>query len=389
MATTANTHALGRERKFFAKTETTAATFAKPAATNAVKALTLKIAKEKDFKVRADSRQTRSALERIQGKARVTWEAEGYLMGSGTAGTPPDVHELLSAILATYANVPATSDTYSPASSQTLPTLSLVDHRSNVLMESAKGCWVEELAISVSGGEEPKIKFSGAGMGYAWTGYSTLNGGVATGASTFTPQSADSYNFNVDSVVKIGDDDNSGAGYQITQVNRSTHAMTFTPVLAGAGESNAEAVTPFAPSETTAGSPIAGITGSITIGGTACPITSFELSVKNNVKPMDDEAFAEFPTDAIPKYRTVTGTIGIRIRRDIAKLIANREALTTRAIVVTFGGTAGARCVVTMSQAELDFSAVETPDEDEATISLPFVAMATGTNENELSLAFT
>ena len=103
--------------------------------------------------------------------------------------------------------------------------------------------------------------------------------------------------------------------------------------------------------------------GSITFDGVEFPITAFDCTVKNNLKPLDDEAFQDFPDCVIPMYREVTGTVKVRARRDVLIHHANRYAYGQRAITVVMGtGGLGSQFTISIPQAELDFAAVEVPE---------------------------
>jgi len=381
-------HALGRNRRFFVETESTAGTFVKATSAGAAKLKVTSMDKQIERKDREDSRPTRSLLERITGKGTISWSAEGYLIPSGTAGTPPDIHELLYGILGTYANVPATSDTYSPSETQVIRTVSLTHHYNDVAMESAAGCWVNAATITSSGGDEPTIAFEGGAMSMAFTGNTTLDAATPGGGATFQVQPGGTRSISVNSVVQVGTDDNSSAGFQVDAVNHTTyiHTATGDTITAQADDSD---VLPFSPAETTAGSPINGITGSLTLDGTEYPITAFDVTISNNIKPLDDEAYQQFPDDIIPGFRQVTGTIGIRARKDLVIELGKREAFGTRAIVVVLGSGAGTTCTISLDQVEIGFAAAEFPEVDEGTISLPYTALGTGAGNNEIDIAFT
>jgi hypothetical protein len=373
-------HALGRNRKFFVTTEATPGTFVKPAAADAAKILKAQFSPEYSMINRMDSRATRSLLERMQGKAKVGWSVEAEVVPSGTAGTPPDLHLLYKAALPGYTNTPNTSDEYKSSDSQTFPTVSMTQHFNDVLMETIWGAWVDSMTLSIKGGETAKVKFEGGAMGYATTGSSTLNGNMVASA-TMVVATADARNFSNNSVVKIGSADNSGAGYKVTA---DTSRPSFT-IEATASGSSADPVIPFTPAETTAGTPLVGIAGTFTIDSVAVPIVTFEMSTKNNIKAVEDEALTQFATDVIPGHFEWTGNIGIRARKDLILELGKRVAYGNRDIAAVLGTAAGKRLAIDIDRANFDFAPVEAPESDECMISLPFVAIgSSGTDEGSL-----
>jgi hypothetical protein len=377
-------HALARLLKFFHGYEATAGTFEKAVATDAAKVLKVDFALEQERAPREDSRQTRSLLERITQRANVTWAVEAEVIPSGTAGTPPDLHDMLYAAFGGYTNTPATSDAYTLANTQTLRTLSMTRHVPDVIQESVWGAWVDKLTMSISGTERPKLKFEGGAMGYALTGTSTLNGAMS-GSTTMVVQTADGNNFATNSVVQVGSDDNSSAGYKVT-VDSSRPSFT---IESSATASNSDDVLPFAPSETTAGSPIASIVGSLTYDSASVPITAAEVTLTNNIRPIDDEAFAQYVSDVVPGYRDVNGSLTLRCRKDLLIHFANRRAFSTRAATIALGTTAGAIATISIPYLEVDFAAVDIPAGDGDVIcNVPFTALGSS-GEDELSLTFT
>ena len=376
-------HGLGRERKFFLIDESDCGTFEKPAGVNAAKVLDSIMSFEPTRNNRDDSRQTRSTQERITGKSAVSWSAGGYVIPSGVAGTRPDIHEFLKNLMGTYVNTPATSDAYTLNFTQTIQTMTLTHHASDVVMESVFGAWINQMTITASGGSEHKFAAEGGAMGHVHTGTSTLNGAMAASA-TMIVQTADGRNFEKGGVVKIDADDNSGAGFEI-DVDTARPSFTIEAVATG---DDASDVIPFTPTETTAGSPIAGILGSVVIDSVTFPITAFEVTINNNIKPLDDEVGKELPTDALFGFREVTGSLSIRARKDFIIELGKRKDFLTRDIAVVLGSTAGSILTIDIDQAEFDFSALEIPQSDEAVISLPFTALGSS-GEDEISLTFT
>lgn len=378
------THALGRSLKFFVNQEGTAGTFAKPATGDAAKVLKTNMNLAQERRPRLDSRTTRSLIERITGKGVVDWDVEAYLIPSGTAGTPPDLTDLFEMAMGTYTNTPGTSDAYTLSDSQTCLTASIIRHMNDVLMEATAGSWVETMEISATGGDEPKVKFAGGAMTHIHTGTSTLNGSMSS--DQMIVQTADGWNFEDGSVVQIDADDNSGAGYEVTL---DTSRPTFT-IEASVTEGSGDAVVPYTPDETTTGSPINGITGSFTHNSDTLAVTAFTVTLANGIKPLGDEAQVQFVSDIIPGYRTVTGTMSVRARKDWIIHHADRKGFGQVALTVVLGSTAGAICTVSCPQIEVDFSAIEVPEAEEAVITLPFTALSsTATAKDELAVTFT
>ena len=391
-------HALGRNRKFYVNEETTyidsenvATAFVKPAGTDAAVVLNASFTPAQERKVRDDARASRSALEQITGKKSATWSVESYVLPSGTAGTAPDLGPLFKGAMGTETVSGGTRVTYSLNTNQDLGSFSLTQFFNETFMETLTGCYVNSMTISVAGGEEPKVTFEGESSGlYIPTTTSPSAAQLAAGESTatvdgsgtgtsFDVHAGEGENFKPGSVISVASD----TDLVVTAVSNDTitvdSSITFT---------DDDEVKPFAPTETVAGSPIAGILGSLTLAGNSLPITSFEVTVANNNKGIADEAFVAGTSDYVPGFRDVTGSLSIRCRRDLAIEIGKRLDFGTQAIVVTCGDTAGKKLIVEIDDAEFEVAAVDTPQSDEVVVPMNFRALATSAGEDEIVIKF-
>ena len=391
-------HALGRNRKFYVNEETTyidsenvATAFVKPAGTDAAVVLNASFTPAQERKVRDDARASRSALEQITGKKSATWSVESYVLPSGTAGTAPDLGPLFKGAMGTETVSGGTRVTYSLNTNQDLGSFSLTQFFNETFMETLTGCYVNSMTISVAGGEEPKVTFEGESSGlYIPTTTSPSAAQLTAGESTatvdgsgtgtsFDVHAGEGENFKPGSVISVASD----TDLVVTAVSNDTitvdSSITFT---------DDDEVKPFAPTETVAGSPIAGILGSLTLAGNSLPITSFEVTVANNNKGISDEAFVAGTSDYVPGFRDVTGSLSIRCRRDLAIEIGKRLDFGTQAIVVTCGDTAGKKLIVEIDDAEFEVAAVDTPQSDEVVVPMNFRALATSAGEDEIVIKF-
>lgn len=391
-------HALGRNRKFYVNEETTyidsenvATAFVKPAGTDAAVVLNASFTPAQERKVRDDARASRSALEQITGKKSATWSVESYVLPSGTAGTAPDLGPLFKGAMGTETVSGGTRVTYSLNTNQDLGSFSLTQFFNETFMETLTGCYVNSMTISVAGGEEPKVTFEGESSGlYIPTTTSPSAAQLTAGESTatvdgsgtgtsFDVHAGEGENFKPGSVISVATD----TDLVVTAVSNDTITVDSSITFADDDE-----VKPFAPTETVAGSPIAGILGSLTLAGNSLPITSFEVTVANNNKGIADEAFVAGTSDYVPGFRDVTGSLSIRCRRDLAIEIGKRLDFGTQAIVVTCGDTAGKKLIVEIDDAEFEVAAVDTPQSDEVVVPMNFRALATSAGEDEIVIKF-
>jgi len=369
-------HALGRNRNFFCKAETTYGTFVKPAAADdAAKVLNCSFDFKQERKNRMDSRAVRAHYERITGRKEVSWSVDSYLIPSGSGSTDPDLAPLFKAAMGA-----SSSQVFSLTSGQALDSLSLVQEMNSVVMEAVSGAYVDTMTISMSGGDDPKVSFSGGASTHIHTSTTTADG---AGSSTTALVVDDADAIEVGSVIKVG---SSADNIKVTAKNGT--AITLE---SASSWSDGDAVVPFTPaSPVTAGSPSPGITGSVTLAGNSgLEIVSFELSLVNNIKAISDEAFASTVTDFIPGFRDVTGSLSVRCAKDQALEIGKRKGFSTRDLQIVSGSGTGNVCTIDLDQVEFEFSALNVPESEEVIIDLPFRALAQDAASNdELTITF-
>ncbi len=388
-------HATGRNKRFYVARETTFGTYVPPAATSAVKVMRSQLDGTQERINRRDSSQTGSTTQRITGRRTATWSVDTHLIPSGTAGTPPDVHDLLYNFFGTYNNTPATSDAYTIADSQTARgSISLTEEENSVASKAHPGSWVEQFKVSYTGTSLPMLGFEGGSADHYFTGYTTLTTGLSGGETAVVVDDPDQ--ITIGSVISVGSSNNSGGsppGHLVT--NKVSSTLTVSPAISGAQLSGVT-IAPYVPTETTAGSILAHplcsatLSAPITGGSTTLQVVSFELVSKNNYEIVDDEAGSAIVTDLIPSWRDTTGTITFRARRDqLIRYGHWRSAVaTTRALTVTLGTSAGNRMVVSLPYIEVENPKIETPEAESCMITLPFYALGSS-GADELAVSFT
>lgn len=373
-------HLLGERQQFFVNAESSAMTFEKPEAGDAMAVLTTGMTpggpKRTD---RKDAYQaSRDVIERIEGKTERSWSIDCYhVPGPGTKNQAPECGALLEALLGTE-TINADDVTYSQSSSQTLKTLTLVRFFQSWFMEAMWGCIPELWTLKVAGGEPPKHHFEGRAKGYAATGYTTLDGAV----SGTDPTVDDQYAVDVGSVLKLGSDDNSSAGFEVTAQSGADLTLADS-ATAGDGD----AVIPFVPTWTDQGVPITSLTSNSSCTWDSLDLTEtltgLELSVKANNRYYDNLAFQQHLVDVAPGFFEITGKLDLLLRKDMLLKILARRAFGAKALAVALGGAAqsGTRLELSLPYCEMDFSDVSVPEEGEANISLPFKALGSSGND--------
>lgn len=395
-----------RRRRLFAATETTYGTQVKPVATDAFKMLSGAIESHVPNRIeRDDNRPSRSLEAQITGNIPpVAWSYEGYVIPSGTAGTPPDIHKLLLAALGTdsYTNTPATSDVYELTDTcLNRGSLSLYEAYAScdptakdcIFMETLLGAIVSTMSIKGSSGEPPTISLGGVGATYILTGRTDINDGSPDATTTVT----NSRQCPVGSLIAVYEEadgttlvsDNSGVGIQVTAANFTTHLLTLDFDISGDSAADNDIIAPWCPTETTAGTPIPGSTGSLTIEGTTVDLLSYEVNLDNGDTPEVDEAFSQVMSGYYEGKRRVTGQVTFRAKASDMAVLARREAFANQTISIVLGETAGSILTVAI-ECELGFASIEKAAEAACICVAPFKGVATSANAaDELKLTFT
>lgn len=386
-------HALGRAQAFFCMPQVTQGTMVRATGAGAFNALKLTTSYEQARVDRNDNRETAGLVSRISGMRKVTWDCEGYLIPSGAAGTAPDMQDLFQSVFGQETVNGGTSVVYSLSNTQALQlnTLQRVAYPGGaaqvpVMMETLIDAWVNEMKIAVSGADPVKVSFSGGAARLVQTLRTQLDGAMSSSA-TMVIDTTDATFIEVDSVVQVGSNTNTSTGYRVT----ADAAPSFTLEASLTAADNA-VVAPFAPTPTLAGEPIAGILGSFTFGGATLPITACEVTVNNGLKPIEDQAFAVAVPDVIRGRRSVSGTFTMRVRADQLDALGIRKnsSFTVVDCALVLGSVAGSIVTIDMDRCELGFSGIEFPEDEEATVQVPFVCLEQSvTSGNAITLTFT
>lgn len=368
-------HALKREIAFFFKKETTYDTQVKPVTTDAIKCLSCSITPDIQIDMREENNGSRDRTSVIKGISTVAIDAETEVVPSGSAGTAPDVGPLLQMLLGTETINGGVSAAYTTSDTQgDQGSASMYVRRGLVQMDAASGVWIESGTLNLSGTDLPKLSFSGGAATHYHTGRSTCDGAVS--GTTVNVQSGDGKAFSVGSIIQVGSDTNSGAGFKVTAI--STDALT---IEASATADSGSVVAPFTPTETTAGDPVPGIKGSVEVDSIAVPITGFDVTIANKHKPLDDVYGSSKVTDYIEGTREITGNIKVRCRADQVDELGKWKDVTTRDLAVQVGDTAGDIMTVNIDYAVFTSVGLEDGDDDSSIINIGFTAIGSSGND--------
>jgi len=364
----------------FVKAESTYGVPIKPAATDAFRASSITMGAPVGREFPNDVRDTRSRIQRTATRTPVQpWSAQGILRPSGSTGVAPDMGLFLKQGLGTETVSGGTSVTYSLLKDPTA--LSLAIYRETTdLGEGVSGAIVQNIAFNWSGDGFVTWTCDGVGKDYIQTGNSAVNGtsGAATAvvvddADFFTPYS----------VISIDSDDD----IQVTAVNYSTNTLT----VASTTVADDDVVKPYFPTPTLAGDPLFGTDGTLSLDAGSTTITHLggSLSISTGQDLLNTEYGSSSASDVVvPSYREVTGSLDFLVRKDEANLFTEFRRGVQKDMHITIGTTAGKKMLIDCPVSEIDPSQRDSPESDMLRYTANFVALGSGTGENEVSLLF-
>ena len=397
-------HALGNFTQTHVEAETAYGTLVKATAAGAMKILSANFKKTKPRAPRdyANSQSRSNSASIRTGIETTEWTMEQEIQPSGAAGTVPDVAPLLLKWLPNETIVGGTSVAYQPNGPAAAAyaqgdagSMSITRLAPDVFMETCVGAWGEELRLSGSGGDVPKLSTSGGAKDLITTGYTLLDGAL-TAESLFDVDDPDQ--LHVGSVIAFGSDTNGGLGYEITAKAASSPDQ-FT-IAESVTVSDNEPIRPFAPvpSYEALGDAIEGICGSLTIDSKSdFELVSWEVMCKNNFTPHDDVALQKTPPDATEGRFRVTTNLTFKARRDVFEMLYSSyiaDGSTRYDVQIVAGELAGYILTIDMDRVEWDDVSFEYPEGNEAdsvgTITIAGTSYSSADNaDDNITLTFT
>jgi len=380
---------MGYEEEIYVVKETTEGTLAYPTASELVLAVGVStIGQEPELIDDEQLRGMRSRLSPIKGRVNTgEWAFTTYIKPSGVLGTAPEADVLFECLFGVKTVTPDTSVVYSLDSSSNLPSFSLWVKKGHTSFAMA-GCTVNQGEFSITGNEIGQVAWSGQFMRWYKAGEATLQGTCANGASTCTVDHPERFSSS-NTKITIGDDSNSGSGYTITNVNYVTGVITFTPVLAGAGEASGLNVYPWWPATgTEVGRPVHGKLGICTIDGVSTKVLSASLTFVNNIKYYEDEKNGQlYPTsyEAVG-FRDVTGTLQLYYYKGAAGYFYRAEEQVQDALIIPCGDVTGK--IMRLTCPQIEYKAPNISGDEEVVMDLPFGALGTVVGDDEITCTF-
>ena len=377
----ANTVGLAMEQICFVVEEVTKGTavFPTAAAELVIGAGEIEINQQPTYSDSEEIADSLDVLDRFRDQVGAgTFNIPMYIRPSGTAGTAPMGKFLFESLAGIETIVGATSVTYEQAT--TKPSFTLWVKKSHTVFFGTGAC-VDKMALSATNKGGAKAVFSGGFMQMGWAGTDAVDGVVS---SSTTVVVTDGKKFTAGAYVKIGSDDNTGAGYKINSVSTNTLTMADsiscadTAVIAGWIPDSYSGV----------GTPLENKDTGITFAGSAVTLKSLDLDYSSHVIYQVDEITTDgYPVDYVEDQRNITASLDMLFRQDDVEMFYDGLNNTSQAVVLTIGDSAGSIVTINLPQSEIEVPVITS---SKPTISLSANLTALGSSgEDSCTIVFT
>ena len=374
--------ALGPEQLFYVKLESAFDTYTDWAASDMMHILKSDFSPIQGRMDRADSRKTRSLLERINKRKETSWSIESYLNGGASPGVAPDIAPFIEAAMGTQTVVPSTSVSWTEARTQ-CPTTLQMGRSTEVGAQHINGASVKGFEVDISGGLV-NFKANGEAVWQIFNNSVEVTGSIGDAyVDALDSDSAQQVDINSKVVVEGSAADD--GPFTVTNV---VGTRIFLDGVLTATHGAGILLKPWRPTPSTIGSPATDLVGFVTLDSGELDLFSFKLAFTNNTITHNKQVGTDRATYAYHKRRAVTGVFGVHYRRDMGKWYDFARQLTQSAnLQVRVGSNAagGDRWTFALTQIEIDMHKIEIPqtDGDVGTMNIPWVAKGS-TGEDDL-----
>ncbi|MCK5608375.1 hypothetical protein KAR91_41215 [Candidatus Pacearchaeota archaeon] len=395
--------AIGKNKILFAKAETTFGTPEYPVGTDVLLLTGDGSFKQPRFK--AEDLQARPTLSRLPGTPGPYEVGEYsfpcYVKPSGALGTAPKGGQFLKALWGIETIVGATSVTYSlGAIDDDFDSLTIVYKHGHIVYFV--------FGAIVNGGEFPieagladsaigASVFSGQFLRMVYAGVDYVNDAAGVIITDTTVEVDDDTKYMVDAKIEFQKADgtwenNSDAGYKITDINRTTHILTFEPAMVSAILDDAE-IRGHVPAATDAGVKVHGRYGMATediasAGYNDIVIAKSMTSISNNFKILNEEKTnTGYPISAVKaSNREIKINIEEVVKKGYGKYIYHSNEATVFGIKLPVGATAGERYRIEAAQVE--YATPDLSGAEEITGTREGDAYGTSSYDDEATMVF-
>lgn len=358
---------------------------------DALSVIEMKFEPSKDFHPLKEHVGSQSLQGWVAGKQEGKWSCKVYFKPNA-AGTPPDCDALLEAAFGVKTVVASTSVTYSLAPASVAPkSVQLVNAIGTDFAEVASGCWVEKPEFDIpSGGEPGMITFTGgfSSYGYVRAGFNTDATGYTAQTVITLENAGDSSRIAPGVFIKIGSDDNSGAGYRVTAVDRTNNTITLATAITLSAANHA--IVPHYPTPVVSGTVLGSIACGLDLDGNALEFNSAKISLDTGNVGLNKAATIDRPNRLSKGKRLVSGEVeAFELEENAPFFLGGPWDGTVRDTLFRVGAdVAGQRVKIDIPAMRVDVTPRNIPEAEAASANVKFEAKRDAANDDEIKLIF-
>lgn len=392
--------ATGKNTVLWIKEETAGAP-AWPAASDAVLVTAAPTFKqERVFLEDPQKRNTRGKLGRVAGVYKAgELSFTTPVKPSGSAGSEPVPSQVLKALMGKESVTASTKVEYTLyETDDAVRTLSvLVRNGFNTILYT--GCYINQGTFTVKSGEGDDAiqsgQFSGGFLRQYRAGTDALNAavdGTVTPVTVIPLKNSGAFKkYDAGTKIRIGSDDNSGSGFEVTGIDSAANTLTITPGLASSQAADA-LVEGWTPEVTEAGHLIHGRFGKYQekLDGEDyqdCLITEATVEINNNFKVLNEEKTdSAFPESIVSGKRDVSFKTSRYFRADGSTYEYDANNQIVRSVKLPAGVDAGKR--VRFELPNICINSPEISGDEEMTIALSGTAYESAALNDSVKIIF-
>ena len=361
----------GDKKKGFCKLENNLGVPLAPAAGDAFKARAIELGPDNVNREAANDEGLRGTKGRIQTSRRGRWRTQVLWRSSGSLGVIPDIDPFLVLAFGKKTVNVGVDVVYSQLDDREGNHASIWNKLSDIV-EFVRGAICQTLTIEWTGNGLILLDFAGIAVDYGKTGETTASG---AGAGITTLTVADLDFLAEHSLIQVGSDDNSGAGFFLTGLD---HALEQGTLSANGTWADTDVVKPFMPTPIyTDVKPIYGakVSTSLDGGATIQKALGGRITINTGLDLLDETEGSEVPTDVIVSGGwSVVGETRLLLRKEDVHLYSHAARQIVKDLRISLGSKDTEILQIDMNQVEFDPVPADIADNGPARITLPWEA---------------
>jgi hypothetical protein len=221
------------------------------------------------------------------------------------------------------------------------------------LIRGISGATANNCAVTINNEGAVMFTFSGEGMEMVWAGTSALaTSSIASATSIYVDDGeifkAGAYIWN-----ETQADNNSGAGYEISSVVGNILTLGSIGGIDSAWATD-DVIKGYLGTETSIGTAVESRLSDVYLNDVATKVRSMDLTISAPKTYITDEIGTSYPEAYMEDKRSITGSLGLYLRKADVQYFSQGFAGTTKELAIKFGDTQGYIMSLVMPRAQIE-----------------------------------